>query len=109
MKKPGLLISLLALAGCGTVTTLSNPDSEVSAKLRKQSSGCASIPRVYSGVSYNVCQMNSNSESIYMSWVLGFYVFDSVLSAATDTVALPYTIYAQNKQGNLLIERESSI
>ncbi|MFD1582781.1 YceK/YidQ family lipoprotein [Microbulbifer halophilus] len=83
---------------------LSNSDSEVSSKLKRQNTSCESIPRVYSGVSYNACKMHSNSNSIYLAWVLGFYVFDSVLSTATDTVALPYTIYAQNKRGNLVIE-----
>lgn len=105
MKRLSLLISLFALSGCGTVTTLSNPDSTVSTKLKKQNTQCESIPRVYSGVSYNICKMHSNSNSIYLAWVLGFYVVDSALSTAADTVVLPYTIYAQNKQGNLVVER----
>lgn len=109
MKQLVLLVCLLALTGCGTVTTLSNSDLEVSRKLERQNTSCESIPRVYSGVSYNICKMHSNSNSIYLGWVLGFYVFDSVLSTATDTVVLPYTIYAQNKEGNLVIGRENNI
>tara|TARA_R110001592_G_scaffold38609_1_gene127164 strand:+ start:3530 stop:3682 length:153 start_codon:yes stop_codon:yes gene_type:complete len=33
--------------------------------------------------------------------VLGFYLVDGVLSAVTDTVALPYTIPLQLNKGNI--------
>lgn len=104
MKSICLLLASLSLTACGTVTTLSNQDHEISSKLKKQKTHCESMPRVYSGVSYNVCQMNSNANSIHYSWLLGFYLADSIASAATDTIALPYTIYAQSKSGNLNID-----
>nr|WP_277608638.1 YceK/YidQ family lipoprotein [Microbulbifer elongatus] len=59
------------------------------------------MPRVYSGVAYNMCKLNSNGTSIYFAPLLGVYLVDSVFSAATDTVVLPYTIYAQNEQGSV--------
>ncbi len=97
------LLAGLSLTACGTFNTLTKSDHEIAANLKRQKSNCASIPRVYSGVSYNVCKMNSNKNSIYFDWQLGFYLFDSVASAATDTIALPYTVYSQNKNGQLMV------
>ena len=106
MKKIGTLISalsplLLSLSGCGTFTTLTHSDQEIVANLSKSNSSCVSVPRVYSGVAYNMCKLNSNSNSIYFSPMLGIYLVDSVFSAATDTLALPYTVYAQSEKGSL--------
>ncbi|QIL88892.1 YceK/YidQ family lipoprotein [Microbulbifer harenosus] len=91
----------LLLSGCGTVTTLTSTDQEIATNLNKQKSSCISMPRVYSGVAYNMCKLNSNGSSIYFTPLVGVYLIDSVFSAATDTVALPYTIYTQSQQGNL--------
>jgi uncharacterized protein YceK len=106
MKFIWLAFAVLSLTACGTVTTLSNSDYEIASKLKRQNSNCESIPRVYSGVSYNVCKMNSNKNSIYFDWLLGFYLLDSVASAATDTVALPFTVFSQEKNGNLMISEQ---
>ena len=94
-------VSLTVLSGCGTVTTLTNSDAEIASNLKKKNSSCVSVPRVYSGVAYNMCKLNSNGSSIYFAPLVGVYLVDSVLSAATDTVALPYTIYAQSQQGSV--------
>ena len=95
------LIALCLLPGCGTFTTLTNSDAEIASNLSKQNSSCVSVPRVYSGVAYNMCKLNSNGNSIYFLPMVGIYVIDSVFSAATDTVALPYTVYAQRQEGSL--------
>lgn len=105
MKLFWMLLAALSLSACGTFTTLSQDDREVAANLKRQKTNCESMPRVYSGVSYNVCKMNSNKQSIYFDWLLGFYFVDSVASAATDTLALPYTVYSQNRHGNLEINQ----
>ncbi|WP_299592072.1 YceK/YidQ family lipoprotein [uncultured Microbulbifer sp.] len=101
MKYFLVLLTLAVLSGCGTVTTLTNSDSEIASTLKRQNSGCVSVPRVYSGVAYNMCKLNSNGSSIYFSPMVGIYLVDSVFSAATDTIALPYTVYAQNEKGSL--------
>ncbi|MCQ3829592.1 YceK/YidQ family lipoprotein [Microbulbifer elongatus] len=101
MKRFALILSFALLSGCGTVTTLTSSDSEIARDLRQKNSGCVSMPRVYSGVAYNMCKLNSNGTSIYFAPLLGVYLVDSVFSAATDTVVLPYTIYAQNEQGSV--------
>ena len=101
MKKIIPLLSLSLLSGCGTFTTLTNSDAEIASNLKKQNSGCVSVPRVYSGVAYNMCKLNSNGNSVYFLPMVGIYLVDSVFSAATDTVALPYTVYAQSQEGSL--------
>lgn len=101
MKYILVALSLIALSGCGTVTTLSSSDAEIASNLKKQNSGCVSVPRIYSGVAYNMCKLNSNGSSIYFLPMVGVYLVDSVFSAATDTVALPYTVYAQSQKGSL--------
>ncbi|MCA0892260.1 YceK/YidQ family lipoprotein [Microbulbifer agarilyticus] len=59
------------------------------------------MPRVYSGVAYNMCKLNANGSSIHFAPMVGVYVVDSLFSATTDTVILPYTIYAQNQKGSV--------
>lgn len=103
MKLLWALLAILPLSACGTMTTLSHSDREIADNLKRDKTNCQAMPRVYSGVSYNVCKLNSDSESINFDLLLGFYLFDSVASAATDTIALPFTLYSQNKNGNLEI------
>ncbi|WP_323844702.1 YceK/YidQ family lipoprotein [Microbulbifer magnicolonia] len=106
MKLIWILLATISLTACGTFNTLAKSDHEIAANLKRQKSNCESIPRVYSGVSYNMCQMNSNKHSIYYDWMLGFYLLDSVASAATDTIALPYTAYSQSRKGHLVIDEQ---
>ncbi|MFA0810763.1 YceK/YidQ family lipoprotein [Microbulbifer epialgicus] len=96
-------LCILPLTACGTFTTLTSTDREIAANLKKQNSSCESIPRVYSGLSYNMCKMHSSSDSINVDLLLGVYLLDSVVSTATDTAVLPVTIYRQNKSGNILV------
>ena len=101
MKYFVVLLSIAFMSGCGTFTTLTSSDSEIARNLNKKNSGCVSVPRVYSGVAYNMCKLNSNGNSIYFLPMAGVYLTDSVFSAVTDTVVLPYTVYAQKQDGNL--------
>ncbi|WP_237065512.1 YceK/YidQ family lipoprotein [Microbulbifer guangxiensis] len=106
MKAILIAPTALVLSACGSFTTLTKSDREIAANLKRQESNCETLPRIYSGVSYNLCKMNSNKNSIYFNWQLGFYFVDSVASAATDTIALPLTAYRQVKNGNLQIEEQ---
>ncbi|WP_366525572.1 YceK/YidQ family lipoprotein [uncultured Microbulbifer sp.] len=103
MKILTLILCTFILTNCGTFTTLTSTDREIAANLKKQKSSCESIPRVYSGLSYNMCKMHSSSESINADLLLGIYLIDSVMSTATDTAVLPFTIYEQHKSGNILV------
>lgn len=91
------------LCGCGTLNTLSNSDENIAINLKKQKTNCESMPRVYSGVSYDFCKLNSSPSTIYNDWFLGFYLVDGVVSAVTDTIVLPYTIFQQKDKGSIEI------
>ena len=99
-----VLMSSLCLVGCGTVTTLSSSDQRITRKLVNQNTYCESMPRVYSGVSYNLCVLNSKPTNTAVDVIVGFYLIDSVLSAVTDTLVLPYTIYQQQENGSIQID-----
>ncbi|BBM03367.1 YceK/YidQ family lipoprotein [Microbulbifer sp. GL-2] len=89
----------LILAGCGTANTVGGDNYTVGSALTKEGSYCETLPRIYSGVAYNICKMNSKPKN-FGTIILACTVVDSVFSAALDTAALPYTIYTQNMHGN---------
>jgi len=87
------------MIGCGTLSTVGRDNYDVGSTLIKKGSHCVTMPRIYSGVGYNVCKMNSKPTD-FGTLLLSIAVVDSVFSAVLDTVALPYTIYAQNEYGS---------
>jgi uncharacterized protein YceK len=99
-----IILVCFALCGCGTIITQSNSDTEIAEKLRKQKSNCESLPRIYSGVSYDFCELHSKNDSIEVKGVLEFQLLDIASSAIMDTIFLPYSIYAQDKYGNIKIK-----
>ena len=105
MRIPIIILSLICIQACGTITTLSESDKRISSKLTKQDTYCDSLPKVYSGVSYDFCKLNSKPNGIAVDVLVGFYLFDGILSAATDTLVLPYTIFQQSDKGSMRIAR----
>ena len=99
-----LIIISLATAGCGTIQTLSQSDSEIRLDLNSRKTNCFSLPRVYSGVAYNICKLNSSNDNIPKQLAGSLYLFDSIPSGVTDTFALPYTIYKQSTVGSIPIK-----
>ena len=75
-------------------------DADAARKLRKQKTYCQSIPRIYSGLAFDFCILNAPPNP---GGIVSFVLFDLPLSAAFDTVSLPYTIYRQAADGNLSI------
>jgi uncharacterized protein YceK len=100
-----ILLSMIYIQACGTITTLSESDQRISSKLTKQNTYCESLTRVYSGVSYDFCKLNSKPTGTAIDVGVGFYLFDGVLSTATDTLVLPYTIVQQSEKGSMQIVR----
>ncbi|EGH19789.1 putative lipoprotein, partial [Pseudomonas savastanoi pv. glycinea str. race 4] len=108
LKIQCLLLLTLALTGCGTINTTFRPDSVAGEKLTDWKSNCSSIPRVYSGVMLDFCELNAEPKqsSAYQKtnapeWVL----LDMGLSGIVDTLLLPYTIYQQNQYGYINASR----
>ena len=91
----------LALSGCGTVSTVLQDEAEAARDLRKQKTYCQSIPRIYSGLAYDFCVLNAPPDPT--GFLVPFILLDLTLSGVFDTISLPYTIYRQGMDGNILI------
>lgn len=93
-------------SSCGTMKTINPTLNQVEISYQGHKSYCKEIPRVYSGVAYNVCLLNGEPNPNGSPGTINdvpIVFIDSVLSLATDTVVLPYTIYRQNEQGNIKV------
>lgn len=93
-----LLLSVIFISGCGTVSTVYKSDQYAIGELKKAKTLCHELPRVYSGVSFDLCQINSHSENPFRYMAYSLYLFDTLPSAVVDTVILPYTIYKQKEK-----------
>jgi len=100
-----VMVSFL-LIGCGTINTVVRDDSVAHHNLSRVKSPCGTIPRIYSGVAYNICTLRGKPSrtSLWVGAVPEFALADIVLSGVLDTVILPYTIYEQAYKGNLDLE-----
>ena len=85
------------------MSTVSKSDVKISSELRKSQTRCETIPRVYSGVAYDICKVHSDSLNTFRHLSYGYYFFDTIPSAIIDTVVLPYTIYKQNDLGSVKV------
>lgn len=101
MRLISIIFVAISLSSCGSLTTLGNSDQKISANLKRKSTHCESIPRVYSGVAYDLCNLHSTPEGIYIDWFLGLYLVDCIASGVVDTAVLPYTGYKQYKYGGV--------
>jgi uncharacterized protein YceK len=109
MKSHYALIAVLSLliAGCGTINTVVREDAIASRNLKEINSNCESIPRVYSGASYDFCTLYGPPALGYGgngSSLVGQVISDFVVSGLLDTLVLPYTIYRQSSDGNINIK-----
>lgn len=104
-KKSKLILAVICislLTGCGSFTTLTKDDVDIAQALKQKNTNCDSILRIYSGVNFDGCLFNANSDAATTSdTVLYFWLFDMAGSAVVDTVALPYTIFLQTKKGSI--------
>lgn len=102
-RRLALLGSVLLLAGCGTLTTVLRDDSVALRELRTKKTYCQSVPRVYSGVAYDLCVLHappSSAAGLALDGIPWAFI-DVPVSAVLDTLALPYTLYRQNADGSL--------
>ena len=105
--KTYLLVLSVALSACGTTSTLTKSDRDIQAKLSRHDSSCKSITRVYSGVAYDICRLNTLPNSSFYNPFLVVYLLDAPVSALFDTVALPYTLVRQSQDGNIDVSNSS--
>ncbi|WP_460858726.1 YceK/YidQ family lipoprotein [Rheinheimera gaetbuli] len=95
----------MSLTACATVKTLPPSTSHVNIEHHGKRSYCQSIPRIYSGFSYNLCKLHgepSRTTNLGDSFNnVPFFIIDGGFSLVADTVALPYTLYTQGKHGSI--------
>ncbi|HHS7809723.1 TPA: YceK/YidQ family lipoprotein [Pseudomonas putida] len=99
-----LMLAAASVTGCGTINTTFRDDAVASNKLARWHSHCDSVPRIYSGTVFNYCTLDAEprrSTGFDGYPAPALIVLDMGLSAVTDTVVLPYSIYLQNKHGDI--------
>ena len=96
----GIIIAAV-ISGCGTVRTVSN-ESKAVGDLAEWNSYCPAIPRMYSGVAYQFCNLTGPERTGAHSDPYQILV-DMAMSGIADTVMLPYTSYQQYKLGNMVV------
>lgn len=97
----------VALSGCGTINTVARHDSVTKRNLNYYGTYCESIPRVYSGVTYDYCKLDGRpnpNASVQAKYAIPTIVIDAAASGVMDTLVLPYTIYRQNRDGSIDIK-----
>ena len=104
-KFKNALICLIgvSLLGCGTINTVIKGDSTARHNLNQVKSPCETIPRIYSGVFYDICALRGKPSrtSLWVGSGAELVLIDLALSGVLDTVALPYTIYGQINEGHI--------
>lgn len=102
-----ILLSIIFIEACSTAKTINPPNNHVAISHRGHKSYCRSIPRVYSGVSRNICKAHGEpSRRVNIGNNFGgipIIVMDTFFSAIVDTLALPYTVARQINEGNIQV------
>lgn len=105
MKRLLSIVVLVGLSACATVITVPPSTTHVSIEHEGKKSYCQSIPRVYSGLAFNLCKLNgepSRQENLGSRVNnVPFFIIDGTFSLVADTIVLPYTIYTQNQHGSI--------
>ncbi|WP_426135507.1 YceK/YidQ family lipoprotein [Pseudomonas sp. PWP3-1b2] len=99
----GLMGGFLLMGGCGTVTTVFRGDNATVQSLKAKKTYCQSVPRVYSGLAYDLCVLHappSSATGVSLNSVPWAFI-DVPVSGVLDTLILPYTIYRQNVDGSI--------
>lgn len=99
-----IMFAVASASGCGTINTTFRDDVVASNKLARWHSHCDSVSRIYSGTVFNYCTLDAEprlSTGFDGHPAPALIVLDMGLSAVADTLVLPYTLYLQNKHGDI--------
>jgi len=102
-----LLVIVQPLSACGTIKTFKPENGHLEISYFGSRSYCGSIPHIYSGVAYDFCllhgEWNPNVPDHGHVEGIPWVAVDIVLSAALETVLLPYKIYLQATRGSIVV------
>ncbi len=97
----------VSVSGCGTINTVLRGDEVTRSNLKKWGTYCDSLPRVYSGVFYNLCILHGPADTVVKDLtsplLFPIPIIDSIPSGVLDTLFLPYTIYRQSADGSIAL------
>lgn len=102
-KNTLVCVIAFSLLGCGTLNTTIRGDSVARRNLNQVETPCKTIPRVYSGVSYDICILRGKPSNtmLWLGSAPQLMLVDLALSSVLDTIALPYTVYGQINDGSI--------
>lgn len=111
------LLAVALISGCGSYHTLRSDDVVDASELNLKGTYCGAIPRVYGGVVWDACQLYGEPPadtgytppSAPANFTFGppiLPVLDVAFSGVFDTLALPYTIYRQQRDGSIELRRD---
>jgi hypothetical protein len=107
MKGFTYILLVLATFSCATIKTIDPEKNHINISHNGKKSYCEAIPRIYSGLSYNLCLLYGEPSKVVNvgSSVnnIPFVLIDSAFSVVTDTIVLPYTIVIQADKGSILV------
>ena len=107
MKGFTFVILVLCTCSCATIKTIYPPKNHINISHYGKKSYCENIPRIYSGISYNLCLLYGEpSKKVNIGSSLNGFPFvfiDSAFSVVADTVVLPYTITMQANKGSIKV------
>lgn len=107
MKKISLIFLMIVCSACATVKTVDPQRNRITVEYRGAKTYCETIPRIYSGVTYNLCMFygepNRQVTPAMSAILIPYRITDTVLSAVADTIVLPYTLFLQHEKGAMLV------
>jgi uncharacterized protein YceK len=117
MLRSSLLLGAALLGGCGSYHTLRSDDVAKTSDLNLKGTYCGAIPRIYGGVVWDACQLYGEppAENGYTppatpaNYTFGppiLPLLDLAFSGVVDTLALPYTLYRQNRDGSIELRND---
>jgi len=110
MKVTISILLIICCCSCATYRTIAPLNNNVKISYNGHDSYCEKIPRIYSGVSYNVClfygepNLNPNTE-IPTLHGYPYVVNDMFWSTLADTLLLPYSVSMQIMHGNIKVNQ----
>ncbi|WP_438298762.1 YceK/YidQ family lipoprotein [Pseudomonas sp. NMS19W] len=99
-----LMFAAASASGCGTINTTFRDDAVASNKLARWHSHCDSVSRIYGGAIFDYCTLDAeprHSSGFDGHPAAALILLDLGMSAVADTLVLPYTVYLQNKHGDI--------
>jgi hypothetical protein len=109
MYKLFSVVLIFTCASCASIATWHYSDATLASFLQNRRTHCESLPRIYSGVYFDYCWLDSDPQRVYGSAPIALLLVDGLFSGIADTFALPFTVAQQQERGGIPLKRTASI